>query len=186
MKRALLLIGLMWLPLCSVHAGVVAASGTMRSASPSEESLRQLMVAMQSPKLLDSIQSQVDASLEAGMRAGIGDAKMTPNQRKIVDDVRAKVSALLHEELSWERFEPLLIDAYRQTFSQREVDGMLAFYRSEAGQAVISKMPRVMEITMKRTQDMVASMNPRIQRIVAEMAEAIKADAAQASTAPRP
>ena len=186
MKRALLLIGLMWLPLCSAHAGVAEASAAPPGASPSEESLHQLMVAMQSPKLLDSIHSQVDASLEAGMKAGIGDAKMTANQRKIVDDVRVKVSALLHDELSWERFEPLLIDAYRQTFSQREVDGMLAFYRSETGQAVIGKMPRVMEITMKRTQDMVAGMNPKIQKIVAEMAEAIKADAEQHPAAARP
>jgi len=52
-------------------------------------------------------------------------------------------SGLVKEELNWATFEPMMVEVYRNTFSQHEVDGMLTFYRSEAGQAVIAKLPTV-------------------------------------------
>ena len=54
---------------------------------------------------------------------------------------------------------------YRNTFSQAEVDGMLGFYRSPAGQAVIAKMPLVMQNTMQSMQGRMAVMMPRIQEL---------------------
>ena len=186
MKRILLLTGLLLLPLAPLQAATGPATTAAADAPASEASVRQLMVETESRKLLDSIHAQVDASLEAGMKAGLGDTKLTPSQQKIMDDMRRKMGALLQDELSWEHFEPLIVDVYRQSFSQKEVDGMLAFYRSEAGRAVIAKMPHAMEITMKRTQQMVADMNPKMQKIIAEMLEAIKADAEQQKSVAKP
>jgi len=178
MKRALLLIGLL-LAISSLHAAAGPVTAAAVAAPPSVASVRQLLEEAQSRQLLDQIHAQVDASLAASMKVGLGDAKLTAGQTKIIDDVRNKMGVLLREELSWARFEPMMIDIYQQTFSQQEVDGMLAFYRSDAGKAVISKMPRAMAITMQRTEEMVADMTPKMQKIAAEMLEAIKAEAEQ-------
>jgi hypothetical protein len=185
MKRALLVAGLL-LALSSMHAAASPVTVAAAAAPASADSVRQLMEETQSRQLLDKIHAQVEASLAESMKMGLGDAKLTSGQTQIIDDVRKKMSALLREELSWSRFEPMMIDIYQQTFSQHEVEGMLAFYRSDAGKAVISKMPRTMEITMQRTQEMVADMVPKMQKIAAEMLEAIKADAEQQRKAATP
>jgi len=51
-----------------------------------------------------------------------------------------EIGSLVKAELNWSAIEPVMIEVYRNTFSQHEVDGMLTFYRSEVGQAVIAKL----------------------------------------------
>lgn len=54
----------------------------------------------------------------------------------------------------------MMIGIYLQSFTQKDVDGMLRFYKSKAGQAVIAKMPVVM---------------PRIQNLTEGTAAKLKA-----------
>jgi len=186
MTRALLLTGLLLVPMASFSAAASPTTSAAADAPASDASIHQLVETIQLRHLLDSVQGQVDASLEAGMKAGLGDAKISASQQKIVDDMRGQLGALLRDELSWERFEAMILDIYRQTFSQKEVDGMLAFYRSDAGKAVIAKMPRATELTMKRTQQMVSEMNPKMRKIISDALEAIKADAERQNKAATP
>ncbi len=69
--------------------------------------------------------------------------------------------------------EPMYVRVYQKSFTQGEVDGMIAFYKTPAGQAVINKMPVVMQNTMNEVQQMMAPAVQRIQRmqqdVIAEM-----------------
>lgn len=76
--------------------------------------------------------------------------------------------ASVRELMRWEVLEPILIDIYRQSFTQSEIDGMLAFYRSEVGQAVIAKMPVVMQNSIQAMQARVAALMPKLQQLQRE------------------
>lgn len=64
---------------------------------------------------------------------------------------------------------------YRKSLSQSEVDGMVAFYETPAGKAVINKLPVIMQNTMAEVGQMMGPMMQRAEQMQKElMAEAQK------------
>jgi hypothetical protein len=64
---------------------------------------------------------------------------------------------------------------YRDSFTQGDVDAMIGFYRSNAGQAVIRKMPAVMQASMAEMQNRMKPMMQKLKRIEEETVAEIRA-----------
>jgi hypothetical protein len=96
-----------------------------------------------------------------------------PKLQKDIDKWQAEVFASMKDLLDWGKLEPIYVRIYQKSFSQEEVDGMIAFYKTPAGQAVISKMPAVMQNTMDEMQQMMGPVMQKMQKmqqdVVAEM-----------------
>jgi len=146
-----------------VFAVFASQAALAQDAKPSEASIRQLFEVMHSSKLLDAY---VDRSTAQ---------QPTPKQQKIMETLGHNIASLVKEELNWASFEPMMIEVYRNTFSQHEVDGMLRFYRSEAGQAVIAKLPTAMQQTMASMQSHVKTLTPKIVQLEKDSAAQLKA-----------
>ncbi|HEY6096117.1 MAG TPA: DUF2059 domain-containing protein [Gallionellaceae bacterium] len=131
----------------------------------SEASIRELMVVTESKKLIEGTVGQVDAMMQASMQQALAGRPVSPDQQKILDQMRVKMLALLKEQLSWSSMEPMMIDIYQKTFTEQEVKGMLDFYRTDAGKAVIAKMPLVMQHTMQAMQARMSQMMPKMQQL---------------------
>lgn len=134
----------------------------------SEASIRELFEVTHTRKLLDDMMSQADAVMQNAMKQGLGNQTLTPAQQAIMDDTRKKLVDLLQDEMNWEKMEPEFIAIYRQTLTEQEVAGALAFYRTEVGQAVIAKMPIVMQHSLALMQKQLFRMQPKIQQIEQE------------------
>ena len=158
-----------------VFAVFACQAALAQEAKPSEASIRQLFEVMHSSKLLDAYVTQIDGTVRASMQQAFAGQQPTPKQQKIMDDLGRNIAALVKEELNWATFEPMMIEVYRNTFSQHDVDGMLTFYRSEAGQAVIAKLPTAMQQTMASMQSHVKTLTPRIVQLERDMAAQLKA-----------
>jgi hypothetical protein len=156
---------LLVLPLFFVCGAILAADGP-----PSDESLHRLMEMSQTQRLLDSVAGQVDAGMQAGMQQALKGETLDADQRAVIDDMRTKIVAMFKEQYNWSKMEPLFIDIYRKSFTQSEVDGMIAFYSSPAGQAVITKMPLVMQNSMQMVQQ---QMGPMLEKMAAIEKDAI-------------
>jgi uncharacterized protein len=156
--------------------GVFVAFPAMADPDPpSDASLRELLTITESRSLVDGAMEQVDASMQASMKQAFADRPLSEAEQKIMDDMRARLVQIFREEMAWETLEPMFIDLYSRTFSQAEVDGMLGFYRSPAGQAVIAKMPLVMQNSMQAMQGRMAVMMPRIQQLQRDTAAQLQA-----------
>ena len=155
---------------------------------PSDESLRQLFVAIHATRIIDAYLTQMDSGMQAGMRAALNGKTPTAKQQQIIDDMRARMVAVFRETLSWEKLEPIMTDIYRQDFTQREVNDMLKFYRSPTGVAVVDKMPLAMQQAGQSVQSMLPPMVEKLQQIQKDSAAQLKAaqdaDAAPAGTSP--
>jgi hypothetical protein len=158
-----LLLSLM-LAACAANAAY-AASDKLAS----EESVRKLLEVTESRKMLENVWQHVEASMDMTMRQVLGEQKLTPAQQKQMEEVRTKVVAILREELSWEFMESMMMEVYTKTFTQDEVDGMLAFYASPAGRSVITKMPIAMQHSMQVMQQRMTIMIPKLQQMQKEM-----------------
>jgi hypothetical protein len=67
------------------------------------------------------------------------------------------------------------LQLYTSTLSQAEVDGMNAFYRSPAGQAVIAKMPLMMQSLMKVLMERMQVMMPKARALGEEYGRKLRA-----------
>jgi hypothetical protein len=109
------------------------------------------------------------------MQQALGQKPMTPAQNAIMEDMRVKMIAIINQQMSWEKLEPSLLDIYRKTFTQKEVDGMLVFYRSDVGKAVVAKLPQAMMSSMQMAQGRMSTLLPQIQQLGKDTAEKLKA-----------
>lgn len=156
-------------------AFVTLLSINVLANAPSGQSISELLTITESKKLLESSTAQYDAMLESAVTQALKGQEMTPEVQHAINNMQQKTLSLIKQEMSWESMEPLFIDIYKKSFSQEEIDGMLAFYRSDAGQAVVRKMPAVMQHTMQVMQSKFLHMMPEMKRIKQEMIAEIQA-----------
>jgi hypothetical protein len=158
---------------------VILISSTTAIAAPaSESSIKQLLAVTQAKKLLDGVRSQFDLQLNNAVQQALKGRTPTPNQQLAITNMKNKMVAVLQDQLTWEKYEPIYLNLYKESFTEEEVAGMLAFYQTPAGQAVINKMPVLMQKTMHEIQAMMSRLAPQMEKIqqtfAAEMAAASK------------
>lgn len=156
-----------------LNVTVLPAFAADRPAS--EASVKRLIEVTDSKKLVDNVMLQMDSMMKASMKQALADQALTAEQEKVMLETQEKLAGLVKDELKWEALEPMFLDIYQKSFTQKEVDGMLSFYKSPAGQAVIKKMPQVMQTTMQIMQARMSKLLPKIQQITEEGAEKMKA-----------
>jgi hypothetical protein len=95
-------------------------------------------------------------------------AGATPEQRAKAQEVQSRILDLTKSRMNWETLRPAIVKAYSETFSEEEIDGILAFYESPAGRAMREKMPILMPKVMAAAQAQAAGLMPEIERITKE------------------
>ncbi len=153
-------------------------STSAMAAPASESSIKQLLAVTQAKKLVDGMSVQLDSMMSNTIRQALAGKTPTARQQKAIENMKNRTVALIHGELEWEKLEPMYIRLYKESFTEEEVAGMLSFYKTPAGQAVIYKMPVLMQKTMENMQKMTERITPEMQKIqesfVAEMSVADK------------
>jgi uncharacterized protein len=76
--------------------------------------------------------------------------------------MRTKIIAAYDESLNAQAMQMIMVRVYQATYTQDEVDGLIAFYKTPAGQALINKSPLMMQNMMG---EMRALMRPLVQQI---------------------
>jgi hypothetical protein len=155
---------------------VLAATPAFAQNQPaSEASVRELMAITNAKSLLDQTYGQLDGVMERAMKEAMGGKTLTPEQDSLLAEMRTKMVALFREQMSWEKLEPEYLKLYMATFSQAEVDGMNAFYKSPGGQAVIAKMPQLMQSLMQAVVADMQALMPKMQALENEYKEKVAA-----------
>jgi hypothetical protein len=142
---------------------------------PSEASIKQLLEVTHAHQLLDNMTSQLDGIMKNAMQQVTQGQPAPPEVQKSFDQCHAEVMAAFKEQFTWHKLEPMYVRIYQKSFNQQEVDGMIAFYKTPTGQAMINKMPAVMQNSMNETMQMMGPMMQRIERMQQEMVAEMQA-----------
>lgn len=162
MKQLLLAIALM---------AVTPAFAADKPAS--EATIRELLEVSDAKNLVESSYQQMDAMLEQSLEQTLGGKAMNPEQQKLAREMREKVVGLLREQLSWEKLEPTYVKLYSETFSESDIDGMLEFYKTPAGQSLLKKLPQLMENMMRMVMGEMQALVPRLRPMVEDYSKRI-------------
>jgi hypothetical protein len=81
----------------------------------------------------------------------------------------------MRKEMSWATLRPMYVQIYRDTFTQKEVDGLIAFYKSPTGVAFVDKMPVVMQKSQALMQTRIGPLAESVRAAMQEAVAEVKA-----------
>jgi len=128
-----------------------------------EAKIERLLTVMNADNMIDQMFEQIKAMTAAQVPPG-----STPRQIAQAREVQTKILDLVKARISWEKMRPQYVKLYAETFSDEEIGGMLAFYGSPAGRAMLEKMPALVTKIMEVAQGQMKDVLPEIQRIIRE------------------
>jgi hypothetical protein len=136
-------------------------------------------------KVDKTMKQMMDMGLAQGKQTAqnmMGDRPMTPADQKIMDDYLAKLYVAVSDVLSWEKLKPAYVDLYASAYSEEEVDGIVAFYKSPVGQVLLEKTPELITKSSTIVNSRMKEFAPRMREITEDMAKQMAA--AHADKAP--
>jgi hypothetical protein len=119
--------------------------GACASEVPYPETLeiQQLLVANGTRAIIETQISQIEDSVNISFNKTFSNQIPRENVAQVSNDAKIRIHEVIQSKLSWQLLEPQLVEIYARTFSRIEIDALLAFYNSDIGKAVTSKMPLV-------------------------------------------
>ena len=159
MKRTFVLLGI------SLALGPAIAPARAQENTKTAQ-IHELLKLTNAEAVPQQIYSQIHAMTTKQLEAISGPSEAKAAAVQAVD----KVMAQLQERMSWARMEPEYARLYGEVYNDEEIAGILAFYKSAAGQAFVKKMPLLMSKSIEMAQRQMADLIPEIQRIADEAA----------------
>lgn len=122
--------------------------------------------------MLKQMVNQITSSLPAQMGQIAGNGADQAQASQFAKEMMQMVA----DRMSWDKMKPLYLRMYDETFTEDEISGLLLFYESAAGKALISKTPALMTKSIALAQEQMKTIGPEIQQKAREMAESHKND----------
>jgi hypothetical protein len=113
----------------------------------------------------------------------------TPAQKTLSDAYLKQVQGVTDDEVGWTKLRPLIVQSYGEAFTDAELDTIIAFYKTSAGQTLIAKTPELSGKTMTLVQDRIKDMQPKLAQMTEDYVTKMKATApaaAEPAATPKP
>jgi hypothetical protein len=165
-------------PVISLIVWLAFASAVSISADnlPSDASIKQLLEVSQVRKVVDETVKRLDTMVTQTMNQVTGDQTVGSKMQREIDQGRDESRALVKQMLDWSKFEPICVKIYRESFTQQDVDNLIALYKTPGGQALLTKMPVVMQSSMAEMQRLMQPVLEQLQRKQQELAAKVQAE----------
>jgi hypothetical protein len=85
------------------------------------------------------------------------------------------LNALVAEGYNWTKLEPAYEKVYVDLYTEDELDGILAFYRSPVGQAYLSKTPEATRQVLQISKQQFDALTPQIQKLTEDYVAHLRA-----------
>ena len=133
-------------------------------------SIEELLEVSNVKSMIDAMHDQLGQMLEQ-MSTQL---QVAESEKPIMDKFMSNVDNLIREEVSWEKMEGPIFEIYQKHFSEKEVLDLTAFYQTDSGQAMVRKMPDLMQDSMLVSQGMMGSVLPKVMELAQEFQKEIE------------
>ena len=154
-------------------------------AAPAQDAtIEKLLILTEAQKLSDSAISDSDEIIETTLKPVLQLDNMTAEKKKIVESFLNKYKHIIKEEFSWKKMMPDYIRIYRETFTEEELQSLVAFYESPTGQMFIKKTPAIMDKTSDLLRLKMVSILSRMNTALKETMNAVSQDNSRSAEKP--
>ncbi|WP_066272547.1 DUF2059 domain-containing protein [Hydrogenophaga palleronii] len=155
-------------------AGALAFTSAAHAAPPSDASIATLLTVTQANKMVETMYGNMEQTIRQAMQQATAGKTLTAEQARVIELAPARLANVLREEVTWAKLEPSMVQIYRDTFDQAEIDGLIAFYQSPIGQSFVTKMPIVMQRSMEASQTQLQAFLPKLQAAMEQVMKEAK------------
>ncbi len=140
------------------------------AAPPTVESVDALLQVTHTQNLLESLYGNMEQTMRQTMEHMSAGQNLNDEQKQVLERTPKKFADVVRQEFTWAKLRPMYINIYQESFTQEEIDGLIAFYRTPAGDALVKKMPLVMQKSMAAMQGM---LGPMVDKMKVDMQDAM-------------
>ena len=130
-----------------------------------KKNVEELLVLTNAESSIDTIYFQVSKLLQK-IANKMGS---NPEDRKVFEKYNSRIMDEMKKEVNWKKMKASMINIYMKHYTEKEINDMVAFYKSETGRSMVRKTPEVMKDTMSASQSMVNDFTPRMNELMQEM-----------------
>ena len=136
----------------------------------------ELLTVMRAEKTMQTTIEQVKKMIPAMTANIIGKmSNFPPDAAEKAKANQERIFSFVEVEMSWQKIKGDFAQIYAEALTPEEIKGIIAFYKSPAGQAFLDKQPVIQQKAMLMQQKMMMSMMPKIQALIkSEMGPAAK------------
>ena len=131
-------------------------------------------------QLMDTIVKQVNQMTQSMPGANL----MTESDKRQLAEFQQRVAALVEKSMGWKELEPDIVELYANTYSEEELDGLLAFYKSPLGQTMLDKTPELMTKSTEITQRKMREVQPELNKMLEDFMKQYMSEHAKPATKP--
>jgi hypothetical protein len=119
---------------------------------------------------LDQMMNLMKQQAIAATNARLGSKGASPDLKARAAALQKQLFDFIESQLGWSALEPGFIDMYDQAFTEDEIDGMLAFYKSPAGVAMINKTPELTQKSAALASRKMLEIEPQLNKMIQDFA----------------
>lgn len=169
MKKIVVVLALLILPLS-------AFADDARRRELAEQFLTVNMVKEQVELMYEKVEGIIISQLEA--------AEIPEEREKNLKAMQKIASDLLYAGLSWDSLKEEYIALYAETFTEEELEGIIAFSKSPLGKKMAEKSPLLMQKSMEIGRQHAQQVMPEVQQAIQDyMKENISSSAEKKDSA---
>ena len=159
----------------TVAVVLLSLSVVARADDASKQAKAEKLIAvMHMDRMMDQMVDMMKAQSGQLIAGVVSSTEMNDQQKKLMDEFQTKIIDLTMKDVKTTMM-PQMAGVYAKSFTEDELDAMYTFYASPTGQAVIEKMPQVMQNSMAMSQGMMTELMPQIKDLADEYGAKIKA-----------
>lgn len=152
-----------YMMICALILTPLACADEAAKTVKIEQLLTLMNVAQQQKQMMAQMSQMVLAQVKEQIaRQG----NVSQDEMAKMEDRQKRLFALIGEKTSWENMKPVYLKAYADTFSEGEIDGIVAFYKTPAGKAMVDKQPLLNTKIMASLRAQMGELMPRIEEIM--------------------
>ena len=146
----------------------------------------QLFTLLRMDTMMDQLMSGVRRQLQQITGSMPGADQATPEQKKQITDFQQRVMDVVNQKIEWKALEPDFINLYASTYTEEELDGIVAFYQSPIGQKMIEKTPTLTAKSTQITQQKMSELQPVLNQMVQDFMKQMAASTPKPAPATPP
>lgn len=105
--------------------------------------------------------------------------EVPPESKAKFDAFEQQLQQTTEAQIGWKVLEPEYVDLYAKAYTEPELDAILAFYKSPAGQTMLAKSPELSAQSMQLVQTKMTTLQPQLQKLAQDFVQSTKPAATQ-------
>jgi hypothetical protein len=151
---------------------VSVASSVHAAESGKEAKAAELLHVAKMDETLQQSVNLMKQQVKVGVRQQLASGAQTPEQQRRIEEFQQKITDLVSDTLAWSKLQPEYVALFADVYSEQELDGLIAFYTSPVGKAMVEKTPMLMQRSSQIAQKHMQDAQPELEKLLNEMQSA--------------